>query len=76
MHSHCCFFLEHSVMVHRYLYFVVGLPVLSNTEYNALVIYAQSKLPISSKVHTPGALYAATDDYTEEQRLSAHYLIR
>ncbi len=67
--------LENGVMAHRYLYNVVGLPVLSNTQYDILAAVARQRLPTTFKTHCPGSLYATADDFTEEQRLIAVRLV-
>ncbi len=63
--------LENAVMAHRYLYNVVGLPVLSDTQYNILAAVARQRLPITFKAHCPGSLYSSAEDFTEAQRLIA-----
>lgn len=67
--------LDDAVMAHRFLFHVVGLPVLSNDQYDLLASTARQRLPIKFKTHCPGSLYAAPDDYTEHQRLIAFRLI-
>lgn len=47
--------IELEVMAHRYLYFVLLRPVISNKEYDALQKEAMKQLPASSPVHLYGS---------------------
>lgn len=46
---------EHEVLVHRYLYYVECVPVISDFEYDELEREARKVLPESNVVHQVGS---------------------
>ena len=56
--------LENKIMAHRYLYYVLGKPIITDREYDELEKRA-SILPPNSPVHKPGSDLASS--YTYEQ---------
>lgn len=56
--------LEHEVMVHRYLYYVVCETILTDSEYDNLERQARRVLPEASPVHGVGS--SLPDSYSAE----------
>jgi len=48
-------YLEHEVMVHRYLYYVEAQPIISDFEYDVIERQAREVLPETSPVHRVGS---------------------
>lgn len=47
--------LENLVLAHRYLYYVLGDPIISDFEYDILERSARENLPEESPVHSVGS---------------------
>ena len=47
--------IEHEVMVHRYRYYIMCSPLISDSEYDRLEKKARDQLPSSSPVHNIGS---------------------
>lgn len=58
--------LEDKIMVHRYLYYVLCDPIISDYEYDLLDREATTLLPESSPVHQVGS--SLVDSYSERVR--------
>jgi len=61
--------LEALVMAHRYLYYVLNTPIISDYEYNQLEHEAREVLPKSSPVHSAGS--EANSSYSDYIRMLA-----
>ena len=57
--------LEDIVMGHRYLYYILGSPVISDYEYDQLDTHARKVLPTTSHVHEIGS--SLSSSYTPRQ---------
>jgi len=66
--------LETLVMAHRYLYYVLGEPVLSDHSYDVLERAAREICPKDSPVHGIGS--SLSTSYTEEQINKAVELLK
>lgn len=64
--------IEDLVMAHRYLYYVRGMPVLPDPDYDKLEQSARKELPETSPVHGVGS--DSESSYTEAQRSLANLL--
>lgn len=64
--------LETYIMAHRYLYYVLGEPVVSDFVYDQLEREARAVCPPESPVHGVGSSLAAS--YTTEQVERAYEL--
>ena len=56
--------LEKQVLAHRYLYYVLAEPILSDFTYDDLERKARESLPESSPVHSVGS--SLSSSYSEE----------
>lgn len=56
--------LEQQVLVHRYRYYVMDDPVISDFEYDQLERQARNLLPLESPVHGIGSSLASS--YSDE----------
>jgi NAD-dependent DNA ligase len=54
--------LENTIMTHRYLYYVLDEPVISDAAYDALERDGRARLPESSPVHQMGSSLAESYD--------------
>lgn len=61
--------LEQLLMAHRYLYYVVAMPVISDSDYDKLESFACQHLPKGSPMHEPGSDLASS--YSPHIRLLA-----
>lgn len=66
--------LELEVMAHRYLYYVVCNPVLSDKDYDELELEARRVCTPDSSVHKLGSSLASS--YTENQIIKANCLYK
>lgn len=66
--------LELEAMAHRYLYWVLDKPVITDQAYDDLERMACKVLPASSPLHGVGSSRA--QDYTEAQKVRAYELLR
>lgn len=61
------------IMAHRYLYYVLARPVISDREYDELEKEAVAALPPDHPVHLPGSDRGS--DYTTEAKQAAQDLL-
>lgn len=64
---------ELECMAHRYLYYVLGRPVITDAEYDQLEIVARSKCAKSSPLNNPGSDLESS--YSEESKALAFKLL-
>jgi len=60
---------EHEVLVHRFLYYVLAEPVVSDFEYDVIEREARAVLPPESVVHKVGS--SLTSSYSAEVQRDA-----
>lgn len=65
--------LELLILAHRYLYYVLAQPVISDYEYDKLETEAKKILPLTSQVHEVGSDLA--ESYSDEVKIKAHKLL-
>ncbi len=62
---------EREVLVHRYIYYVLGTRIISDLEYDCLEDKARAELPYTSIVFDVGSSNA--EDYDEDVIVEAEY---
>ncbi len=65
--------IETQLLAHRYLYYVLSCPVITDYEYDALERAALGSLPPESPLHKPGSDIAS--DYSDAVKAYARTLI-
>ena len=66
--------LEKEVLINRYIYYVLGTRILSDTEYDCLEDKARSILPEESVVHSVGSTNYW--DYSDDIKIEATYRLK
>ena len=62
---------EREVLIHRYIYYVLGTRILSDLEYDCLEDKARTELPYTSIVFDVGS--SNIEDYDEDIIVEAEY---